>query len=171
MGWNISHVSMEKSQSVLHPCSSLHVFQHAFAEVRASGRPTWSPWTGLTAGFPALMWGMESGRELGELLTPIKILLLNSQMNFEEFRADSLSLSRSSVLVGKPRPCQQAYQETASPSCIRRHPKQYIAKQMRVLFIDTSAEAKPYFQKLEQSKQVADMEILPFCHLCFDQLT
>lgn len=42
---------------------------------------------------------------------------------------------------------------------------------MRVLFIDTSADAKPYFQKLEQSKQVADIEILPLCHLCFDQLT
>lgn len=100
------------------------------------------PWARLTAGFPVLMQDMDSGRELRELLIPIRILLLSSQVSFEEFKADSPSLSRSSVLVGKPRPCQQAYQETASPSRIRRHPKQCIAKQMRVLFIDTSADAK-----------------------------
>ena len=111
--------------------------------------------------------GMDSGTELKEVLALIKILLFSSQMTFEEFRADSLSLPRSSVLMGKPRPRQQPYQETAFPSCIRRHHKQRIAKPMRGLFTDTSGDAKPCFQKLSSSPNRWLTEILPFCHLFF----
>lgn len=42
MGWNISHVSMKESQSLLHAQSSLHELQSGFAG-QSQGRPAWSP--------------------------------------------------------------------------------------------------------------------------------
>lgn len=57
MGWNISHVSMKESQSLLHAQSSLHELQSGFAG-QSQGETSLVPWAALTAGFPVLVWGM-----------------------------------------------------------------------------------------------------------------
>lgn len=146
--YGLEHFScLHERVSETSPCSKLPAWAPEWLCWSEPGGDQPGPLGCTDCRIPSAGVGHDSGTELRELLIPIRILLLSSQMSFEEFKADSLSLSRSSVLVGKPRPCQQAYQETASPPCIRRHPKQCIAKQVRVLFIDT-AEAKPYFQKL-----------------------
>jgi len=79
------------------------------------------------------------------------VVRLSSQISLEKFKAGLWSLLRSSFLMEKPRPCQQPYQETASPSCTRRHCKKCAANLVRGLFTDTSAGAKLCFQNLSSS--------------------
>lgn len=97
MDWDISSVFMENSVfSILAAPwrSSMAVLKPEPAG-DAPG-PSWLVWLQQS-----LCGGIGSGRELKDVPALIKILLLSSQMSFEEFTADSLSSELEISFNGK----------------------------------------------------------------------